>query len=300
MQKNRINQHIKLDSSELSVRIIAYVVMVLAVVVTVFPLMNLFAKSISGSQYVSAGKIVVLPHDVSFGGYTYVLSSARYWRAIGNTVYVTAISTVMALAVTSLAGFALSKKRLPGRKYIMLFFMFAMLFGGGMIPTYLLIKSLGLLNSLWAMIIPGCFSTYNMLLMKNYFEGLPEELDESAHLDGANNLQIFIKIALPLAVPVMATITLFNIVGGWNSYFSAKLYITRQELLTIQAYLAGIIFESTDPTGGFALTTNNASGLAKQSVVDATIICTILPVIIIYPFLQKYFVSGMVLGSVKG
>lgn len=294
-------QHaIRLDRSESAVRAVSYFVLIIAVILTLFPLVNLFSKSISGSKYVSAGKIILIPRDVSFGAYAYVLSAERFWRAFKNTVFVALAGTVLAVTVTSLAGFALSKKTLPGRKFFMLFFMFSMLFGGGMIPTYLVIKRLGLLNSLWSMILPGCFSTYNMLLLKNYFEGLPQELDESAHIDGANYVQIFFRVVLPLAVPVLATITLFCLVSGWNAYFSAKMYITKQELLTMQQYLAGIIFESNDPTGSFRLTTNNASGLAKQSVVDATVICTMLPVLVTYPFLQKYFVSGMVLGSVKG
>ncbi len=291
---------IRLDGSEVAVRVISYTVMTVVMLATVFPLINLFSKSISGQSYVTAGKIMLMPHDVSFGAYSYVLSAPRYWRAFMNSVYVTFFSTLLSVTVCMLAGYAMSKARLPGRKFFMLLFMFSMLFGGGMIPTYLLVKSLGLLNNLWSMILPGCFSTYNMLLLKNYFEGLPVELEESAHIDGANYVQIFFRIAVPLAVPVLATITLFSIVGGWNAYFSAKLYITKQELLTMQQYLAGIIFEANDPTGSFSLSTKNASGLAKQSVVDATVVCAMLPVVVLYPFLQRYFVSGMVLGSVKG
>lgn len=298
MRKNK--NAIRMDHSEIAVRAISYTVMTVALLCTVFPLINLFSESISGQSYVTAGKIVLLPHDISFGAYSYVLSAQRYWRAFGNSVYVTVCSTVLSVTVCTLAGYTMSKSKLPGRKFFMLLFMFSMLFGGGMIPTYLLIKNLGLLNNLWSMILPGCFSTYNMLLLKNYFEGLPNELEESAHIDGANYLQIFLRIAVPLAVPVLATITLFSIVGGWNAYFSAKLYITKQELLTMQQYLAGIIFEANDPTGSFTLSTNNASGLAKQSVVDATVVCAMLPVVVLYPFLQRYFVSGMVLGSVKG
>ncbi len=297
----RRNQNaIRLDRSEVAVRVISYTVMAVVLVITLFPLINLVAKSISGQSYVIAGKIMLIPHDVSLAAYTYVLSAPRYWRAFQNSLFVTFFSTLLSVTVCTLAGYAMSKTRLPGRKFFMMIFMFSMLFGGGMIPTYLLIKNLGLLNNLWSMILPGCFSTYNMLLLKNYFEGLPAELEESAHIDGANYFQIFVRIAAPLAVPVLATITLFSIVGGWNAYFSAKLYITKQELLTMQQYLAGIIFEASDPTGSFTLTANNASGLAKQSVVDATVVCAMLPVVILYPFLQRYFVSGMVLGSVKG
>lgn len=295
-----VSNKIQLDRSERTVKILSYVLMTITLLITIFPLINLFSKSISGQSYVVSGKIILLPHDVSFGAYTYVLSSERYWRAFSNSLYVTFFSTILSVSVCTLAAYSMSKPRLPGRRFFMILFMFSMLFGGGMIPTYLLIKELGLLNNLWSLILPGCFSTYNMLLLKNYFEGLPNELEESAHIDGANYMQIFLHISVPLALPVLATITLFCIVAGWNAYFSAKLYITRQDLLTMQQYLAGIIFEANDPTGSFALSANNASGLAKQSVVNATIVCAMLPVVILYPFLQRYFVSGMVLGSVKG
>ena len=291
---------IRMDRSEKTVKLLSYCLLILALVVTLFPMLNLVAKSISGQRYVAAGKITIIPHDISFGAYRYVLTASRFWLAMKNTLFVTIMGTLISVAVCTLAGYALSKQRLPGRRWLMLMFMFAMLFSGGMIPTYLLIKELGLLNSLWSMILPGAFSTYNMLLLKNYFEGLPAEIEESAHIDGANYVQIFLRIALPLATPVLATITLFCIVSGWNAYFSAKLYITKQELLTLQAYLAGIIFESADPTGSFQLSANNASGLAKQSVVDATVVCTMLPVVVFYSFLQRFLVSGMVLGSVKG
>lgn len=289
-----------MDSSEKTVKILSNIIMGFALFVTLFPLLNLFSNSISGLKYVAADKIIIIPRDVSFSAYTYVLGASRFWLAIKNTLFVTALGTSLSLFTTLLCGYALSKVHLPGRRWIMLYFVFSMLFSGGMIPHYLLVKSLNLLNNIWVLIVPGCFSCYNMLLIKNYFEGLPQELSESAQIDGANQIKAFWFILLPLAFPVLVTIALFSIVGYWNVYFNALIYITRQDLVVMQTYLAGIIFESQDPTGSFALSTDNASGLAKESVVNATIICTMLPVCILYPFLQKYFVSGIVLGSVKG
>ena len=296
MKKNGIS----LSSGDRALAVITYTLVTLLCLVIILPCLNVLALSLNDGKDSARGGVYFWPRVWTLDNYREVFRDGAIIRAYRITVLRTVIGTLLSLAATAFAAFALQQQELPGRKTILFLITFTMLFSGGMIPTYLLIKELGLLNSLWSMILPGAFSTYNMLLLKNYFEGLPAEIEESAHIDGANYVQIFLRIALPLATPVLATITLFCIVSGWNAYFSAKLYITKQELLTLQAYLAGIIFESADPTGSFQLSANNASGLAKQSVVDATVVCTMLPVVVFYPFLQRFLVSGMVLGSVKG
>lgn len=182
----------------------------------------------------------------------------------------------------------------------MLFFIFSMLFNGGMIPTYLLVMKLKLLNSFFSIIFVSAVSIYNLLIVKNYFETIPLEIEESAQIDGARPVVVFCQIMLPLAVPVLATISLFYAVGYWNEYFNAKLYLTKQSKLLLQPYLQAVIFEASDPTGVFQLDTTKIKLVGAQTIINATVVSAMLPIVILYPFLQKYFVSGIVLGSVKG
>ena len=212
----------------------------------------------------------------------------------------TVLGTVISMVSTCLAAYALSRKQLPGRRIIMVYFIFSMLFSGGLIPTYLLVMQLGLLNNFFSLILTSCVSVYNMLIVKNYFEGLPDEIEESARIDGARQLTIFLRVMLPLATPVLATIGLFYAVGFWNEYFNAKLYITKQSKLLLQPYLQAVIFEASDPSGAFRLDASQINKVGTQTLINATVVCAMAPICILYPFLQKYFVSGVVLGAVKG
>ena len=279
---------------------VSYGVLTLSLLLVVLPLLNLISVSLSTETEVLAGRVTFWPLGPHLNAYTYILSSKRFFTAFSNTVILTVLGTVISMVSTCLAAYALSRKQLPGRRIIMVYFIFSMLFSGGLIPTYLLVMQLGLLNNFFSLILTSCVSVYNMLIVKNYFEGLPDEIEESARIDGARQLTIFLRVMLPLATPVLATIGLFYAVGFWNEYFNAKLYITKQSKLLLQPYLQAVIFEASDPSGAFRLDATQINKVGTQTLINATVVCAMAPICILYPFLQKYFVSGVVLGAVKG
>lgn len=279
---------------------LSYFVLTIALVLVILPLLNLLAISMSTETEVLAGKVTFFPRGFHLNAYSYVTFSKRFLSAFGNTIFLTALGTLISMVSTCLAAFSLSRRKLPGKKLIMLFFIFSMLFSGGMIPTYLLIMKLKLLNSFFSLIFVSAVSIYNLLIIKNYFETIPLEVEESAQIDGARSFTIFWRIMLPLAVPVLATISLFYAVGYWNEYFNAKLYLTKQSKLLLQPYLQAVIFEASDPTGVFQLDTTKINLVGTRTIINATVVSAMAPICILYPFLQKYFVSGIVIGSVKG
>jgi putative aldouronate transport system permease protein len=199
-----------------------------------------------------------------------------------------------------MVAYAYSRKDLIGRKYYMIVGMITMFFGGGLIPTYLLIRNLGLLDSFLVYILPAMFSFFNVIIMMSFFRELPEALDEAAQLDGANDLTIFVRIVLPISMPVIATIALFNGVGQWNDYFTGMIYINNPDLQPIQTYLYRVIAQSSGNQIAAAASGVVASTVTSQSVKLATMVVTTLPIVLVYPFLQKYFVKGLTIGSVKG
>ena len=288
------------STSDRVMLVCSYVVLTVVFILVLLPLLNLLAVSLSAETEVLGGRVTFWPKQVHLNAYQYILSSKRFFQAFGNTVLVTGVGTMISMISSCLAAYALSRKKLPFRRAIMVYFVFSMLFSGGMIPTYLLIMRMKVLNSFFSVIFVSCVSVYNLLIIKNYFEGLPGEIEESARMDGANQTTVFVRIMLPLATPVLATVGLFYAVGYWNEYFNAKLYITKQAKLLLQPYLQAVIFEANDPTGAFRLDSTQIQKVGSQTLIDATVICAMLPICILYPFLQKYFVSGVVLGAVKG
>jgi len=213
-------------------------------------------------------------------------------------VLVTVLGSLLSMLATIFTAYPLSKPHLKGRKQILLMYIFVMLFSGGLVPNYLLMRNLRLLNTIWVLIFPGLIGVSNMLIVKNFFEGLPESLEEAARLDGATNFGVLFKILLPIAVPVIATVSLFYAVGYWNSFFNAMMYISKPSLKPLQLYLYELIKESQKPLADMG--GNDGINLSPESIQAATIIASTVPILVVYPFLQKYFVKGMVVGSVKG
>jgi putative aldouronate transport system permease protein len=280
---------------------INYIIFIILGLTTLFPFLNLVAKSLSSEAAVISGIVGILPVDFQIGTYKFVLANKQFINSFRITVIITLLGTVLALFMTVITAYPLSKTRLRGRKYIMLIFVFTMLFNGGLIPTYLLMQKLRLVNKMGVLILPGLLSVYNMLIVKNFFEGLPESLEESAKLDGASNITILFKIVLPLSKPVLATIALFYAVGLWNSYFTAMIYITRPELKPLQLYLKELLASTDDAlrqAGAFDM--NSDLNRTTEAVRAASIITATVPILCVYPFLQKYFVKGVLIGSVKG
>ena len=280
------------------VGIFCYVFMIICGLVTILPIMNLLAKSISSPQAVTSGAVGIFPVGFQLQSLQSVLSSMNFIGALKNSVIVTLCGTVIAIILMALTAFPLSKRNLWGMKPILMLFVFTMMFSGGLIPTYLLIRNLKLYNTLWALILPNALNVYNMLIIKNYFENIPASIEESAKIDGANNLIIFFKIILPLSKPVLATISLFTMVALWNSYFDALVYIDKPALKTLQLYMSDVIMEAEQDLNSVSM--DDLMNTSSEGVRCATIIASTLPIVLVYPFMQKYFVKGIMIGSVKG
>lgn len=281
-------------------RVVNTVVLILVMAVTLYPFINVIAQSFSAEGYIISGQVNLIPRGFNIETYKVVMADSMFWTNYKNTVIYTVVGTAIAMVLTTTFAYALSKKRLKGRTVFIGIAVFTMFFNGGLIPNYILIKSLGMTNSIWAIVLPNAISIFNLLVMKAFFENLPEELEEAASMDGLTTYGIFGRIVLPLSKAVIATMVLFYAVGFWNSWFQAFLYMDRAELYPVTVYLRNLIAGATNAasvSGGAG-----ADGLAQvaANIQAVTIVLTVLPILCLYPFLQKYFVSGVMLGSVKG
>ncbi|GGD59497.1 carbohydrate ABC transporter permease [Paenibacillus nasutitermitis] len=289
---------IKSSLAEKIFTVFNYLFFVLLGLTTLLPFVNLIAKSFSSEEAVISGRVGLLPIGFQYGTYGYVLQDAMFLNSLKISVLLTITGTVLGLLLTTITAYPLSKLRLRGRKWLLLMFIFTMLFSGGLIPTYLLMNNLHLVNTFPVLFLPAMVNVFNMLIIKNYFEALPESLEESAKLDGAGNFRVFTAIILPLSMPVLATIALFFAVGFWNDYFASMIYITDPALKPLQLYLKELFVSS----GGDFLKDNVDAALntTPQSIQASSILLATIPILLVYPFLQKYFVKGVLVGSVKG
>ncbi|WP_067925345.1 carbohydrate ABC transporter permease [Alicyclobacillus shizuokensis] len=241
----------------------------------------------------------IIPKSFTLSAYRYLFSTDTFVRSLGISIYITVVGTVLSLVATALSAYALSHRKLPGRRFFLLLVLFTMLFNGGMIPTYFVVKDLGMINTLWSLMIPGLISSFYLIIMKNFFLEIPEDLKEAARIDGCTELGVLFRVVLPLSLPVLAAFGLLYAVGIWNQYFNAILYINDQTKWPIQVLLQQIVVLAS---GGFG----NAAGSADavqvfgQGVRMAVIVVSTIPILIVYPFLQKHFAKGMLIGSVKG
>ena len=261
------------------------------------PFLHIVAGSFSDGQALLQGKVTVIPVRFTFANYKAVLGDPNIWKAFGVTVFITVVGTFVNLFFTSLMAYGLSKDNLRWRTLIMLYILFTMIFQAPIIPTYLVVKGLGLLNTLWSLIIPGAISAFNLIIMITFFKNIPEGLVDSAKIDGCGEYRTLWKIVIPLSLPVLSTIGLFYAVGHWNGYFSAMMYIRDPNLFPLQVRLRQLIVASDlqEMMQRAALTINSLEGLKMASIMVATV-----PVLFIYPFIQKHFVRGAMLGSIKG
>lgn len=287
------------DKFRLSDAIMMFIFVVLCTT-CILPFVHLLAKSISSNTYVLAKEVYLLPKGIDFSAYVSIFRDGSLIYSMIYSVIVTLIFTFLGMLVCTCAAYPLSKKRLRGRNAFTFLLMFPMYFGAGLIPSYLLLKDLGLLDTMWVLILPLMYSPYNMLIMKTYFQSsIPDSLEESAFLDGAGNLQILAHIVLPLSKPILATLSLFYAVGRWNSYADNKFYIKTDTLKLIQYKLYQMVASATE-----AQTTSLSEAAMVISTPEvlqaAAIMFVTLPIICIYPFLQKYFVKGVMIGAVKG
>ncbi len=271
---------------------IIYLVLGIVALITLFPIIYVTIMSFCDTNR-------YIPENFSLGAYEYIFSTNTFLRSIGVSVYITIVGTLLSMLLTSFMAYALSCKQLRGRSLILFLVVFTMMFNGGMIPTFLVVKGTGLFNSLWSLMIPNAISAYNMILMKNYFQELPEELKESARIDGCHEIRIVFQIILPISLPIMATIGLFYAVSKWNIFMEALLYINKNQLWPVQVLLRNIIFVLTGGLGDAGSEIYKMS-FSDESMKAAVIVVSSLPIVIVYPFLQKYFTKGLLMGSVKG
>ncbi|MGO4936025.1 carbohydrate ABC transporter permease [Fundicoccus sp. Sow4_H7] len=261
------------------------------------PFINILATSFATPGEITTRSFILWPRTFTLDAYRYILSTPTIFRSIGVSLFVTVIGTSLSMVLTSFLAYGLSRKYLHGRRMFNFLIVFTMLFSGGMIPSFLVVNSLGLIDSLWSLILPGAVSAYNMIIMRNFFQGIPDSLEESAKMDGAGHFKIFFNIILPLSLPSIATVSLFYAVNYWNTYQGAILYINDHTKWPVQVLLRQIVLVSS---GLNADATVVDVVPPAQSVKMAVIIIATLPMLIAYPFVQKYFVKGAMVGSVKG
>ncbi|WP_145026940.1 carbohydrate ABC transporter permease [Paenibacillus sp. Y412MC10] len=273
------------------------ILLVVFTIIIVVPLWNVVVSSFSSGRALAEGGFIFWPKELSLENYQVVFRDTGIWQAFFISAAKTVIGVITHVFFCAMVGYGLSKKYVRGRKFYVAMGVITMFFSGGMIPTYLLIKSLGLLNTFWVYIIPALLSFYDVIILMNFFRNVPDSLEESAKIDGGGDWRVFLSIFIPLSMPAMATIALFNGVGQWNDFMTTKLYITDQSLYPLQMMLYEIIVQSQTQSmqniGSVAIQTTT------KGVQLATIVVTTLPIVVMYPILQRYFISGMMLGAVK-
>jgi putative aldouronate transport system permease protein len=288
----------KLSKTDLILSVFINVFMIIAALICVLPIVNILARSLSSAGAISTGRVWFLPVEFGFHGWEYILVRTSYLKAFGNSVFITLTGTCIALVVTTLTAYSLSHHRLVGYRFFVGLYVGIMLFHAGMLPNYFQIQAYGLLNTLWALILPGIVSSYNMFVLKKNMEAVPESLEEAALIDGASYLQILLYVIIPVSKASIATIAVFYSVHYWNKYFDALLYITDNKLKPITLFLYELVKNSAMESGYGEVDLMTVISIDLRQA--AGVMLTVLPILMIYPFMQKYFVKGTLVGAVKG
>lgn len=291
---------IKKSASRKAFEVFNYAFLTLVMAISLFPLVHMFALSFSSNAAASAGWVTIFPVDFSLEAYKYILSKPEFFRAFGISVLRVILGTSISVSLTVLCAYSMSQPdyKFHGRKIYVWMFMITMVFNGGIIPTFLVIKAVGLYDTIWALILPSAVQTFNIIMMLNFFRGLPPALSESAFIDGANHFQVLLKIYLPISKPSLATVGLFTMVGHWNSWFDGMIYLSDTKKYPLQTYLRNIL-QSVDMA---SIDIHNAAAMneiSSKTLTAAQIFVAVLPILVVYPLLQKHFIAGMTLGSVK-
>lgn len=301
MKTVSIKQNVRKSREDRVFLIICNTLLVLLGLIVLLPLMNILASSFSNPSAVSQGKVWIWPVDFSLVSYQNVIRYDNVWLGYRNTIFYTAFGTFMNVVITLLCAFPLSQKAFAGRKFVNKFLVFTMIFNGGMIPNYILVKQLGLLNSIWAVLLPGLLGVYNVMITRNFIEtNIPGELQDATRVDGCSPAQFFRYFVLPLSKSIIAVITMYYAVAHWNEYFNSFLYLNDKELFPLQLFLRDILINSK--FGGEVDDPELAVFLQAQadSLKYSVIVISTLPLMFAYPLVQKYFVKGVMVGSVKG
>ncbi|MEC0177803.1 carbohydrate ABC transporter permease [Paenibacillus favisporus] len=280
-----------------------YVFLAIIFLVTFYPFWNIFVISLNDATDTLKGGLYFWPRVPTFESYMTIFRNPEIWSAIKITVLRTVVGTAVSIFCISMLAYALSKRNLIGWKYFSFFFVFTMYFGGGLIPTYMVIKSVGLIDSFWVYIFPGLIGVFLMILVRTFIEQIPGEIEESSKIDGANDLQIFFRIIMPLCVPVLATIGLFLAIGHWNSWYDSYVYTYKPELKTLQAVLVKILnqFQTASMMSDAQQLAQSSKRIpvSSESIRMAVTMVATLPIILVYPFVQRYFVKGIMMGAIK-
>lgn len=272
-----------------------YAFLLILCLLMVLPFVHIAAKSLSKEAYVMGRQVTLWPKGFNLNAYKYVFSMSQTTKSLFNSMFVTIVGTILSMIVSIMAAYPLSRKRVPFVSFLMFLYVFVMYFHGGMIPTYLVVKGLSLTNTLWALILPATIIPYNLILLKTFFQSIPDSMEESARIDGASYYRILFTIYVPLAKPSIATLSMFYAVRYWNDYFMALLYITKRKLYPLQLFLRDIIIEGPDVEEvGLLVDTS------PETLKAVIIIVALVPILMIYPLVQQYFVKGIMIGAVKG
>lgn len=302
MPNTKLQDGVKVKKSlgDRIVDVIIYVVLGMIAISTILPFLYVFAGSFATEKELTEKAFFIVPSVWSLNAYRYAIKTANILRGLKNSVILTTLGTVLCMVFSLTFAFPLSKTHFRGRNFIMNMVIVTMLFSGGMIPSFIVYKAYGLYDTYWALILPGLISPFNMIIIKKFFQGLPVELDEASYMDGANDLQIFLKVALPLSKPVIASISLFYGVGFWNDYFGSMIYLQTAEKYPIQIQLRSIILQSSTIVDNMVNDFDiNGTPPDKAVKMACTVIATV-PILCVYPFVQKYFTKGVMVGAVKG
>lgn len=277
---------------------VVHIAMLVVLIATLVPVIHVISISFSSSNAINRGLVTLWPVEFSLNAYNAIFETGRVMRAFGNSVYYTALGTAINMLLTTMMAYPLSRTYLTFRKFYNVLILIPMFFGGGLIPTFLNIRNLGMYDTVWAIVLPGAISSWNLIIMRTFFMSLPVELEESAQLDGANEFTIFPRIILPLSMASLATITLFYAVGHWNSWFNAMIYFKSNTSYPLQTILRSIVIDNQ--MSEEIQMDEIANPVSAEGIKYSTLVVSMLPMMVVYPFVQKYFVKGVMIGSLKG
>lgn len=278
------------------VMIFIYTILIFLSVITILPFMQVLTISISPPSVANRFGQHIIPTEIDMSAYQKVFTNPMIWRSYANTIIRTLLGTSISMVLLILGAYPLSKKYLPNRKLWMALIIFTMYFQGGLVPSYILVKNLHMINTIWALVLPPAVSAFNLIVLRNFFSALPSEIEESAKVDGASDFQILVSIVLPLSKSVLATVSLWCIVHHWNEWFDCMIYMQDDEKFVLQYVLRQILLQGLDMSADVT----QAVTVSSDSIKMATLIVAVLPILCVYPFVQKYFVKGVMIGSVKG
>ncbi len=302
MRYTNTKRRIRLSKQDKLFYTLTYLFLGFATLTVVYPLIYILSASLSSADAVTTGKVILWPVDFSLDGYKTVLAYNRVWIGYRNTIFYTVVGTFISLSMTLMCAYPLSRKGLPHKGFFTFLFTFTMLFGGGLIPTYLQIYNLGMINTVWAILLPGSIAAYQMIIVRTFFVNtIPDDLLESAQIDGCNDFRFFFSFVLPLSKAVIAVVALQYAVGHWNSYFQPMIYLQDTEKYPLQIFLREILVMSQMDASDYV---DEETAVAIQGMRDlikyALIVVSTVPILCVYPFIQKYFVKGVMIGSLKG